>query len=148
MGRIRKPSKLLVKRGAYGKSKTKAFAVMSNGAWHSSKELCCLTAISYPSLGRTLCRWIRYGYLTREPIEYGGKYIYCITPVGRKWLSLAKRYLPNYQQFIDELEAWQSFITEDAIDELMNCPFKEFLASLDNKINEFRRNVEIGGKKT
>ena len=132
-------SKLEVKRGAYGKSKCKAFSVMSDGNWWPSKQLCILCGISYPSLGRAFSRWLHFGYVDRQPILMGGKYEYHLTIKGKRWLSLARQYLPGYNGFIDELAGWQRNLTDEAIDELLNVPFNEFIDTLDARIKDFQK---------
>ncbi len=132
-------SKLLVKHGRYGASKAKCFAAMGKEVW-TSRQLCLLTGIGYHSLGRTLCRWVRFGYLARGAIEYGGDYAYRLEPKGRKWLSLAARYLPNYDLFLAELNTWQDSLPEKTINKLLSMPFNDFVSMLDAMVREFQEN--------
>lgn len=133
-------SKLEVKHGRYGKSKVKAFTVMSDGRWYPSKQLCILTGISYPSLGSALPRWDNFDYVDRQPILFGGRYEYQLTAKGKSWLRLAARFLPNYKVFIAELKAWQANMADAEVDELLSVPFNQFIASLDCMIREFKKN--------
>ncbi len=132
-------SKLEEKQGRYGKSKVKAFTVLSDGRWYSAKQLCIMTGIAYPSLGSALPRWDNFDYVTRQPILLGGRYQYQLTAKAKRWLNLAARYLPNYQLFIAELKAWQANIADSEVDDMLSMPFKEFIASLDGLIKEFQK---------
>ena len=141
-------SRLLVKRGRYGSSKAKAFEVMSDGMWYPSRHLCLITGITYHSLGRTLPRWIRFGYVTREPITFCGDYEYHLELKGKRWLRLAKRYLPNCQLFLNELKAWQESLPDNTVDDLITAPFNEFVTTLNKMIAEFKKNNNKGVDKS
>ena len=101
-------SRLQVKRGRYGSSKAKCFAIMREGQWYPARQLCITTGISYPSLGRALSRWDRFEYVVRRDILIGGRYEYQLTAKGKRWLHLAALYLPHYKVFGAELKAWQA----------------------------------------
>ena len=132
-------SKLITKRGRYGCAKVRAFTVLSHYSkadrWLSARDIAILSGLSYYSVGRSLSRWISYGYVVRRSIEYGGQYEYKIEPKGSKWLYLASRHLPNYRIFIDELSQWQNGLTQDVIDYLETLPFDEFTRQLSDMIS-------------
>lgn len=133
-------SKLQIKKGKYGSSKVRAFTCLTHGSW-TSRQLCVLSGITYPSLGRALPRWVRFGYCIRQRIDaYGaGDYVYQIEAKGRKWLQLAARYLPNYPLFMQQLNQWQEYISTGIEQELLSLPFSRFITELDKKIKEFQK---------
>ncbi len=141
-------SRLQVKRGRYGSSKCKAFTALKQYQWLPARQLCVICGIGYPSLGRTLCRWVRFEYVVRRPILYGGDFEYAITAKGKKWLSLAAMYLPNYSIFQDELQRWYNNLADEKIAELMSMPFTEFIIELNSLIKRFQGNNKNSGKST
>ena len=139
---VRVYSRLQTKRGRYGSSKAKAFAVLRQYQWLPARQLCISTGIGYHSLGRALPRWVGFEYVTRQPILIGGDFEYHLEPKGKKWLSLAAMYLPNYWRFMAELKAWQDDLPDDTGDNLITSPFNEFVSTLDKMIKEFQKNNE------
>lgn len=129
-----------VKRGRYGSSKAKCFANIREGQWYPARQLCITTGISYPSLGRALSRWDRFEYVVRRDILIGGRYEYQLAAKGRRWLHLAALYLPHYKIFVAELKAWQANLPNIPTENLLNLPFKPFIATLDDIIDEFKKN--------
>lgn len=133
-------SKLEVKQGRYGSSKVKIFTILSSYTWLNTRQLCLASGITYHSLARTLSRWVNFGYIKKRPIEIHGHYEYALLPKGKTWLSLASRYLPNYQVFIRQLNAWQAIMTDDVIEDFMIMPFNDFVASLNERIIDLKNN--------
>lgn len=129
--------KLLIKRGKYGRSKVKAFTVLSQdpGQWLSSRELCLWSGIGYRSLARALPKWYTWEYVSRRPCTtYGlGDYEYKLQARGREWLAIARAELPNYGRFISELMAWQAHIRPKWT-EFMAMPFHKFVDSLHEAV--------------
>lgn len=137
--RKRYGSKLEVKRGKYGCSKVKGFAVLGShgsGLWMPARQLCVYTGIGYYSLARTLPRWVRFGYVIRRPILFGGDYEYHLEAKGRAWLRLAVQYLPNYLLFMDDLRKWQSRLTDEGISDLLRLGFVPFTSKLEDMIHD------------
>ena len=137
-------SKLEVKQGRYGSSKVKAFSILSDGNWWPSLQLCIAAGIPYHSLARAFSRWVGFDYVTRRPIEFCGRYEYRLTAHGKQWLNLSRQYLPNHELFMQELTGWQRNLTDEALDELLSMPFKEFICNLDDMVKEFQKNYGRG----
>src|ERR1035437_7294755 len=108
-------STLATKRGAYGRSKFKAFTIFEHnlGDWLSTRFLCVSTGIPYHSLARHLPRWWDFEYVIRQPYIGIGDYGYQATEKSYGWLALAKTELPNAALFASELSDWQKAIRSD-----------------------------------
>ena len=120
-------SKLRTKRGAYGRSKLKAFIVFqsNHGRWLTARFLCVSTGIPYHSLARHLPRWRDFGYVIRQPCVGLGDYEYHATEKAYTWLALARTELPNAKLFLSELSEWQKAIQPD-FDKLLVIPLPSF----------------------
>ncbi len=147
MVKVKKPSKLKVKRGRYGRSKVKCFSVFRSnpGEWLSTRYLCLSTGIPYHSLGRHLPRWHDFGYVTRQPCVSLGDYEYTARDKAYDWLSLSSQNLPNHKAFISELVAWQTAIKAD-FDKLLVMPFTKFLPAYAKAIKAFERSQTKAAK--
>ncbi len=150
-------SKLRIKRGKYGRSKVKAFLcllqypeLVANPTTHlviprhtpilTTRQLVIASGISYHSLARALPRWVNFGYVVRREISFAGKFEYQLFDSGGTWLRLAYRNLPNYNLFVAELIAWQDYIPDDVVSDLIAMPFTQFVPTLDTMIRDFRNN--------
>ena len=131
-------SKLRTKRGAYGRSKLKAFTIFQNnhGHWLSTRFLCVSTGIPYHSLARHLPRWYDFGYVTRQPCVGLGDYEYHALEKAYTWLVLARTDLQNAKLFLSELSEWQKTIQPE-FDEMMTLPFTKFIPAYTNAIRQF-----------
>lgn len=140
-------SRLRVKRGAYGRSKVKAFTIFQNshGHWLSTRYLCVATGIPYHSLARHLPRWWDFGYVTRQPCVGAGDYEYHATDKAYTWLSLARTELPNAKLFLSELSEWHKAI-EPEFKKLLAMPFTMFLPVYDKAIKAFKRSQAKAAK--
>ena len=140
-------SKLRTKRGAYGRSKVKAFTVLQNnhGQWLSTRFLCVSTGIPYHSLARHLPRWWDFGYITRQPYVGLGDYEYHVLEKAYTWLALARTELPNAKLFLSELSEWQEAIQPD-FDKMMALPFTKFIPAYAKAIKTFRRGLVKAAK--
>jgi hypothetical protein len=140
-------SRLRTKRGAYGRSKVKAFTILQNnhGHWLSTRYLCVSTGIPYHSLARHLPRWWDFGYVTRQPCVSLGDYEYHATDKAYSWLALARTELPNAKLFLSELSEWHKAIEPD-FDKLLAMPFTKFLPAYDKAINAFKRSQAKAAK--
>jgi hypothetical protein len=136
----KRTSKLRIKRGAYGRSKAKAFTIFQNnhGHWLSTRFLCVSTGIPYHSLARHLPRWWDFGYITRQPCVGLGDYEYHALEKAYTWLALAKTELPNAKLFLSELSEWQKAIQTD-FDKMMTLPFTKFIPAYEKAIKVFKR---------
>lgn len=133
-------SRLRTKRGAYGRSKVKAFTILRNnqGHWLSTRYLCVATGIPYHSLARHLPRWWDFGYVTRQPCVGLGDYEYHATEKAYTWLKLARTELPNANLFLRELSEWRKVIEPD-FDKLLAMPFTKFIQAYAEAIKAFKR---------
>ena len=136
----KRTSKLRTKRGAYGRSKVKAFTIFqgNHGHWLSARFLCVSTGIPYHSLARHLPRWWDFGYVTRQPCVWQGDYEYHATEKACTWLAIARTELPNAKQFLSELSEWQKTIQPD-FDKMMTLPFTKFITAYAKAIKAFKR---------
>ena len=140
-------SRLRTKRGAYGRSKVKAFTILqsNNEYWLSTRYLCVATGIPYHSLARHLPRWWDFGYVTRRPCVGMGDYEYRATEKAYTWLKLARTELPNANLFLSELSEWHKAIQPDA-DKLLSLPFTKFLPAYAKAIKAFKRSQAKAAK--
>lgn len=127
-------SRLIYKRGRYGKTKCKAFKVLSSlpkGKYLDTRQLCIYSGIPYGTLASALFRWTDYGYVKRSiNLGYGGDYLYRITGKGKSWLELARQFLPNYQVFANELTTWRNSLTKEYVSKLLHMRFVDFVETL------------------
>ncbi|MFC1869861.1 hypothetical protein ACFLYE_01155 [Chloroflexota bacterium] len=140
-------SRLRTKRGAYGRSKLKAFTIFQNnqGHWLSTRFLCVSTGIPYHSLARHLPRWWDFGYVIRQPCGGLGDYEYHATEKAHTWLALAKDELPNARPFLSELSEWQKAIQPD-FDKLMTLPFTKFIPAYAKVNKAFKKSQAKAAK--
>ena len=140
-------SKLRIKRGAYGRSKVKAFTIFQNNHndWLSTRYLCVATGIPYHSLARHLPRWWDFGYVTRQPCVGVGDYEYHATEKAYTWLALARTELPNAKLFLSELSEWHEAIEPD-FDKLLALPFTKFIPAYAKAIKAFKRSQAKAAK--
>lgn len=120
--------------GIYGKAKLRAFAVLENRDWMTSRELILLSGLPYHSISKLLSKWVGFGYLERHlSYKFGtGDYEYRLLSRGRDWLEVARRDLPAAKRFEAELRQWQVTIMP-RLKILLDGKFKDVLAILEVK---------------
>lgn len=120
------------RRGKYGLAKYRAFSVLANRDWVTSRELLLLSGLKYHTITRLLQRWILYGYVERRlSLRYGvGSYEYRLLSRGLGWLQAASKDLPNAKAFARDLVQWQRAI-KPRVAELMQGTFQDVLEAVD-----------------
>lgn len=122
--RAKRVSKLSVKRGRYGSAKLKCFTVLANEDFMSIRELSILSGVRYSSI--PCARWIRYEYVERREAVIGG-YEYRLLAKGRRWLKLAREYLPNYSLFMGQLQEHRAKLSDKGVEKLLAVTWQEFV---------------------
>lgn len=141
-------SKLTTKWGRYGRSKVKIFTTLIEQPDIYPKEIVLLTGIPFNAVTVTLSRWIRNGWYVERSEDTGGggtgvgRYFYRTLPEARTWLDIAKRSLPNYQRFINELLLWRDDLENDEIPTYLSLPQRDFIEYTNERINQFHAAIQ------
>ncbi|MBI4188191.1 MAG: hypothetical protein HY529_03180 [Chloroflexi bacterium] len=133
-------SSLSKRRGKYGRSKFRAFLVLSQlsikygrEGWLGTRELAVLSGLPYRSLTRLLPKWVRYEYVERQAcsVKGRGEFEYKLLPHGSAWVRVASKRLYNRHKFHDELKLWLNEVALPHYKLLLSMPFNAMVTYLN-----------------
>lgn len=140
----RKKSKLARRSGDFGKRMVRCFTVLdrvgiqrSRFGFLGTRELVIYSGVSYRSLTKVLPAWLKAGYIERREstADNVGDYEYRLLEPGRQWLYKARRELPMYQAFYNDLNKWVRCMDINS-KILLNAKFNTMVECIDMMINK------------